>query len=162
MGRPRKLVNMQTKHLTKDEILEKEEQEEAIIVGREDLQNTPNWLIDVTAKKEFERIVKNFEKIEVIGNLDLNNIVGYCNAYSMYIMALKEFKKNKNLVVTKQMTNGAYMEVANPLIKIQKQFAEEMRKFASLCGLTIDSRLKLAVQKTTKDNEEIGSYFGDI
>ena len=153
---------MQSKHLTKEEIEQKEEQENLIIVGREDLQKPPSWLIDIRAKKEFERIVKNFENIEVIGNLDLNNIAGYCNAYSMYINATQEFKKAKDLIITKQMTNGAYTEIPNPIIKIQRQCAEEMRKFASLCGLTIDSRLKLAVQKTTKERQDIEDDFGDI
>ncbi len=153
---------MQSKHLTKEEIEQKEEQENLIIVGREDLQKPPSWLIDIRAKKEFERIVKNFENIEVIGNLDLNNIAGYCNAYSMYIKATQEFKKAKDLIITKQMTNGAYTEIPNPIIKIQRQCAEEMRKFASLCGLTIDSRLKLAVQKTTKERQDIEDDFGDI
>ncbi len=153
---------MQTKHLTKDEIAEKEEQENLIIVGREDLQIVPHWLIDKKAQDEFERIIKNFEKIEVIGNLDLNNIAGYCNAYSMYRNATAEFKKCKQLMITKQMTNGAYTEIPNPIIKIQRQCAEEMRRFASLCGLTIDSRLKLAVQKTTKERQDIEEDFGDI
>ena len=153
---------MQSKHLTKEEIEQKEEQENLIIVGREDLQKSPSWLIDIRAKKVFERIVKNFENIEVIGNLDLNNIAGYCNAYSMYIKATQEFKKAKDLIITKQMTNGAYTEIPNPIIKIQRQCAEEMRKFASLCGLTIDSRLKLAVQKTTKERQDIEDDFGDI
>lgn len=162
IGRPRKLVSMQTKHLTKEEISEKEEQENLIIVGREDLQSPPSWLIDSMAKKEFDRIVRNFEKIELIGNLDLNNIAGYCNAYSMYIRATKEFKQTKDLMIPKQMTNGAYTEIPNPIIKIQRQLAEEMRKFASLCGLTIDSRLKLAVQKTTKENYDIEEEFGGI
>lgn len=162
IGRPRKLSGMQTKHLTKEEITEKEQQENLIVVGREDLQEPPSWLIDAKAKSEFKRIVKNFEKIEVIGNLDLNNIAGYCNAYSMYIKATQDYKKCKDLMITKQMTNGAYTEIPNPIIKIQRQCAEEMRRFASLCGLTIDSRLKLAVQKTTKERQEIEDYFGDI
>lgn len=153
---------MQSKHLTKEEIAEKEEQENIIILGREDLEKPPNWLIDAKAKKEFKRIVKNFQDIEVIGNLDINNIAGYCNAYSLYIDATKKLMETKELIIIKQMPNGAYTEVPNPIIKIHKQYAEEMRKFASLCGLTIDSRLKLAVQKTTKDREDIEELFGDI
>lgn len=156
------MSGMQTKHLTKEEITEKEQQENLIVVGREDLQEPPSWLIDAKAKSEFKRIVKNFEKIEVIGNLDFNNIAGYCNAYSMYIKATQDYKKCKDLMITKQMTNVAYTEIPNPIIKIQRQCAEEMRRFASLCGLTIDSRLKLAVQKTTKERQEIEDYFGDI
>ena len=153
---------MQSKHLTKEEIAEKEQQESVIIIGREDLQKPPSWLIDNSAKKEFKRIVKNFENLDVIGNLDINNIAAYCNAYSMYIKATQELKKAKDLVTTKQLANGAYTEIPSPIIKIQRQFAEEMRRFASLCGLTIDSRLKLAVQKTTKETSDIEEYFGDF
>lgn len=66
------------------------------------------------------------------------------------------------MTIEKQIPNGSYTIVENPLIKIQKQYADEMRRFASLCGLTIDSRLKLAVQKTTKERKEIEEDFGDI
>lgn len=45
---------------------------------------------------------------------------------------------------------------------IQKKYAEEMRKFASLCGLTIDSRLKAATIKIDKVENEIEDEFGDI
>lgn len=156
------MSGMQTKHLTKEEIIEKEQQENLIVVGREDLHKPPIWLIDNIAKKEFKRIVKNFENLDVIGNLDLNNIGGYCNAYSMYIKATREIAESGVLTIEKQLPNGSYTIVENPLIKIQKQYADEMRRFASLCGLTIDSRLKLAVQKTTKERQEIEDYFGDF
>ncbi|WP_250277223.1 phage terminase small subunit P27 family [[Clostridium] colinum] len=153
---------MQVKHLTKEEIEEKEEQENLIIVGREDLKKPPSWLIDNIAKKEFKRIIKNFNNLEVIGNLDINNIAGYCNAYSFYIRATREIVESGVLTIKKQLPNGSYTMVENPLIKIQKQYADEMRRFASLCGLTIDSRLKLAVQKTTKERQCIDEVFGDI
>ena len=100
---------MQTKNLTKEEIIEKKQQENLIVVGREDLHKPPIWLIDNIAKKEFKRIVKNFENLDVIGNLDLNNIAGYCNAYSMYIKATQDYKKCKDLMITKQMTNSKAM-----------------------------------------------------
>lgn len=153
---------MQTKHLTNSEKLEKENQEKAIILGREDLKKPPKWLIDNIAKNEFKRIIKNFSELEVIGNLDINNIGAYCNAYSFYLKATKELTDSGSLVIEKQLPNGSYTLVENPLIKIQKQYAEEMRKFASLCGLTIDSRLKLAVQKTTEERQGIKEDFGDI
>ena len=41
-------------------------------------------------------------------------------------------------------------------------YAEEMRKFASLCGLTIDARLKAAAVKSDKTREAITNKFGNI
>lgn len=161
MGRARKPVDMQTKHLTAEEKLNAQRTEESVIVGREQLEKPPTWLIDGTAKKEFNRIVTEFEKINIVGNLDLNNIAGYCNAYSMYRKTTKELK-GAELLVEAQMPNGTYTLKENPLIKIQKNYAEEMRKFASLCGLTIDSRLKAGTSKVSKENEYITDEFGDI
>ena len=37
-----------------------------------------------------------------------------------------------------------------------------MRSFASLCGLTIDSRLKIGSKKAEETQQEIEDTFGDI
>ena len=52
--------------------------------------------------------------------------------------------------------------VKNPMVDIQRTYAEEMRKFASLCGLTIDARLKAAAVKSDKTREAITNKFGNI
>lgn len=161
MSRARKPIDMQTKHLTTEEKLNAQRAEEAVVVGKEQLEKPPSWLIDGMAKKEFKRIIAEFEKINIVGNLDLNNIAGYCNSYSLYRKTTKELK-NADLLVEARMPNGAYTLKENPLIKIQKNYAEEMRKFASLCGLTIDSRLKAGTKKISKENEDITDEFGDI
>lgn len=161
MSRAKKPLAMQKGNLTVEQQVEKQQAEEMITVGREQLARAPNWLIDSVAKKEFKRIVKEFEKVAIVGNLDLNNIGGYCNSYSSYVKATKELQ-GAELTIEKCMPNGSYTTAANPLIKIQKDYAEEMRKFANLCGLTIDSRLKMATTKTTKNNVDIENEFGDI
>lgn len=160
MSKARKALDMQTKHLTIEEKIQKEEIEKTIILGKEQLEQPPSWLIDDIAKNEFIRIVREFDKINIIGNLDLNNLGGYCNAYSFYLKATEELR-NKPLL-TKKMTKNGPTILKNPLIEIQKNYAEEMRKFAALCGLTIDSRLKAGTIKTSEEQEEITDEFGDI
>ena len=160
MSRSRKPLEMQSKHLTNAEKLQKEEEEELLVLGKEQLQEPPEWLIDDIAITEFKRVVKEIDKIDVIGNLDLNNLGGYCNSYAMYLKATKSLK-DKPLTVKKMTKNGP-ITVKNPLIEIQKNYADEMRKFASLCGMTIDSRLKVATIQTTKQQEDIIDDFGDI
>lgn len=161
MSRSRKPLEMQKGNLTVEQQINMQQAEETVTVGREQLARAPNWLIDDVAKKEFKRIVKEFERIDVVGNLDLNNIAGYCNAYSFYLRATNQLK-NEGLTVERKMKNGSVGTFKNPLIDIQKLYADEMRKFAALCGLTIDSRLKVATVKTTKTNQEIDDKFGDI
>ncbi len=127
----------------------------------EDIEKPPTWLIDATAKREYKRILKDLKKIEIVGNLDLSNLAGYCNAYSMYRKATKQLAGTE-LIVTKTSASGNEYDTENPLIMVQKKYAEEMRKFASMCGLTIDSRLKAATAKADKIEDEIEDEFGDI
>lgn len=160
MSRNRKPLEMQSKHLTNAEKLQKEEEEDLLVLGKEQLQDPPDWLINDVAINEFKRIVKEIDKIDVIGNLDINNLGGYCNSFANYIIATEELK-GKSFVSRKMTKNGPII-IKNPWVEIQKNYADEMRKFASLCGMTIDSRLKVATIKTTQQQENIIDEFGDI
>lgn len=85
---------------------------------------------------------------------------GYCNAYANYIKAT-DILKEQTYYIDRETRNGVIV-VKNPMVDIQTNYANEMRKFASLCGLTIDSRLKAAVTKTEKTEEMIQERFGNI
>ena len=161
MGRARKPLNMQKGNLTVDRQNEIGMAEEMVTVGREQLEKTPTSLVDSVAKKEYKRVVTELNKVNVVGNLDLNNIVGYANAYSYYLKSTKELKKQSLTVERYTKTGDMYM-AENPLINIQKKYAEEMRKFSALCGLTIDSRLKAATVQLGKESDDIDSEFGDF
>lgn len=161
MGRARKPLNMQKGNLTVDRQNEIGMAEEMVTVGREQLEKLPTSLVDSVAKKEYKRVVTELNKVNVVGNLDLNNIVGYANAYSYYLKSTKELKKQSLTVERYTKTGDMYM-AENPLINIQKKYAEEMRKFSALCGLTIDSRLKAATVQLGKESDDIDSEFGDF
>ena len=141
MGRPRKPLTEQRGNLTVITMQTREAEEDSVTTDKNQLKRPPTWLIDNVAKKEWRRIVKELEKINLIGNLDRNNLGGYCNAFANYVKAIV---------------------VKNPMVDIQRTYAEEMRKFASLCGLTIDARLKAAAVKSDKTREAITNKFGNI
>ena len=147
MGRSRKPLEMQQGNLTVAQQKEIEIAEELVIVGKDALSEPPNWLVNGVAKKEFIRVVNEMKKIRIFGNLDLNNLGCYCNAFAMYREVLKMLKKN---MANKDLTGTL------------KKHADEMRKFASLCGLTIDSRLKMGVSAAKEQDIEIEDNFGDI
>ncbi|WP_454053960.1 P27 family phage terminase small subunit [Clostridium sp. Marseille-Q7071] len=70
------------------------------------------------------------------GNLDLNNLGAYCNAYSSYIEITNEIKRTATKFIEYTNKVGATNIIENPLIKIQMKYSDEMRKYSSLLGLT--------------------------
>lgn len=160
MGRQRKVVNMQSAHLTQKEKQKKKQQEREIITGNEDLAKPPTWLLNADAKKEWKRVTEELRKIELIGNLDYANLACYCNAYANYIKVTRQLKKEPYCI--ERETRTGTIVVKNPLVDIQTNYAAEMRKFASLCGMTIDSRLKAAVKKVDQKEEKLEQTFGAI
>lgn len=135
-------------------------EEEAVAVEADQLEKPPTWLTDTTAKREWKRLITELKKIEIVGNLDLNNLAAYCNAYAAYRKATKELK-TAPLTVEKETRYGTQM-VANPLIGIQAKYSEEMRRYAGLCGLTIDSRLKAGSKKVSAEEDAIEKRFGAL
>ena len=69
-----KPVGLQKKHLTVLEGQKKVDAEDQIRTEKNQLKRPPTWLIDDVAKKEWRRIVKELDKINIVGNLDRNNI----------------------------------------------------------------------------------------
>ena len=153
-------VDMQSKHLTNAEKEEKGQQEEILILGKEQLENPPDWLIDEVAENEFIRVTNELSSVNLVGNLDLSNIGGYANAFSTYVHAIESLRGKTSVV--KEVTKSGVKLVENPYLKIRDNAASEMRKFGALCGINVDGRLKLATIKTTKNDEEISDEFGDI
>ena len=135
-------------------------EEKKVKPGSSQLSSPPDWLIDEVAVKEWKRIVKELKKINLIGNLDRNNLGGYCNAFANYVKSTN-ILRDQAFYIDRETRNGVIV-VKNPMVDIQKGYAEEMRRFASLCGLTIDARLKAAAIKTDKTQEDITKKFGNI
>mgnify|MGYP000270234808 CR=1 FL=1 len=62
MARPRKIVDMQSSHLTKEQKQRKKQEEQTVVVGNEDLEKPPTWLKGTVAKKRMETNRKRTEK----------------------------------------------------------------------------------------------------
>lgn len=160
MGRARKPLDMQKGNLTIVSMERRKAEEKKINTGANQLSRPPDWLIDEVAVKEWKRIVRELKKINLIGNLDRNNLGGYCNAFANYVKATN-ILKDQSYYIDRETRTGVIV-VKNPMVDIQRTYADEMRRFASLCGLTIDARLKAAAIKTDKTQEEITRKFGNI
>lgn len=157
MGRTRKLLSEQQGDLTQAAQISKQQAEDAVTGTKRAIFRPPKFLIDETARKEYKRLVKLLQEIDIIGDIDVNNIAMYCNAFAKYCDATEQLGEQGITIVN---ADGVTME--NPLVNTQRKYAEECRKFAVTCGLTLDSRLKAGQAKVDKANREIEDLFGDI
>jgi P27 family predicted phage terminase small subunit len=152
MGRARKPVAAQTGNLTV-EYQKQRELEEQLAAGRPLTgMKPPKTLIDLSAKKLWNWAVELLKETPLVGELDSLSLEGACDAFAMYRRATAEIRR-EGLVI-----NGR----ENPYVSIQKKYAEEFRHFARNCGLTVDSRLKLAVGKAKDIDDGIEELFGDV
>nr|DAF27332.1 MAG TPA: terminase small subunit [Caudoviricetes sp.] len=159
MGRPRKIISMQTGNIKKDVRAKREYEESLVKTDKDELEKLPSSVfLDATAKREYERVRKNLQSIDIIGNLDRNSIIVYANAYSMYLQALKETKK-KDFCPTVKTSSG---EKPNPIYAIMEQAKKDMDTSGSALGMSASSRLKIASEKAKGQEENLMQMFGDI
>ena len=163
MGRSRKATEFQGGNLSKEMLERKMEEERTATASRSLIKSKrkiPEGLIDDQAVAEYKRVRKLLENIEVICDLDIMNLVNYCNAFSNHRRVVEEMT-HQGYVLDKETQYGP-QKYKNPLINVEKDYAEEMRKFASLCGMSIDSRLKAASIKVAEEKDDIEGRFGGI
>lgn len=161
-------VKTMKKHLTKEEIEEREEQEEKLKVLPSDKIRPPTWL-DKMGKKIFKDIVVNLEPIEILANVDTYNISILADAMSKYIVATKQLEEDINavhdssngLLVLHVNKSGASNWVENPLIRIQVKYSEMVKKYSSVIGLNPASRLKIiSINSSEGEDDEFDKDFG--
>lgn len=101
MGRPRKPLEQQTRHNTVSERLRRQKEEESVKGDADQLKKPPEWLCNTVAREEWRRVVKELEKIVIVGNLDVTNIGAYCNAYAAYRASLRRNWLNNRRLLRK-------------------------------------------------------------
>lgn len=162
MGRNRKILELNNSDLTRRAQDEKRIQSAMIVQDPADLDKLPQDLLDAKAKKEWKRVTPDLKKTDIVGRLDIANLVAYCNAYSKYCEATKALR-GQPLTITTYNADGDPTGVKeNPLVSIQLKYQEAFRKAADQCGLTISSRLRRAGSQLQQKTDRIEGEFGAI
>lgn len=147
MGKARKPMSMQKGNITSITKLKRERQEQSVRTKANQLTRPPEELIDEVAAKEWRRVVKLLKEIDIVGNLDRANLIGYCNAYSSYLGLMDELKR---------------IPFDTDILREARMWGKEYRDFGRKLGLDPDSRLKLAAVKAQKEEDALEQKFGAI
>lgn len=145
-GRPRKVVDISTGKIGKDKRKSRKEQEGKLKVGREDLEHgAPAWLSDEAAF-EFNRVVREAGKINLLDNLDLAILAIYADCYGRYCEAVAKMQEYGMTIATK------HGEKPSPYVSISDKAATQIMKCSTKLGLAVTDRLRLIVP--TKEEEK--------
>lgn len=151
MGRARLPIEEQKKHLTVAEQQQRRAEQEKAMVGRERLRLTKKvraLLMNEEAVGKYKEVLEMIRDLDFIGDLDRDNLIGYCNAWTCVQMMTRVMGRDPQMMLDKDM------------MQVYRGHCEEMRKFGRLCGMTLDSRLKAASLAVKKDQDEAGDKFG--
>lgn len=162
MSARRKPISGQTKHRSVAEKEVRQQAEASIVTSTDDIMTPPDWLNSDEAKEEWARVVPQLLKINIAGNLDLQALAGYCNAFANYRKAIAELATQSLVTVKEDEETGFVFTKENPLNAICIKWGTEMRKFADICGITMNSRLKAGQAKVDAEKQTIEDEFGDI
>ena len=79
MARPRKVIGISTGKISKKDRMNRELQESKLKVGRDQLETgAPKWLNDEAAY-EYNRVVREAAKVDLLDNLDLSILAIYAD-----------------------------------------------------------------------------------
>ena len=150
-GRPRKVVDISTGKVGKQERLNRKIQEEKIKLDRETLElGAPPWLSD-DAAAEYNRVVAEAKKINLFDNLDLAFLAIYADSYSNYV---KASEKIRELGLSVETNGKVY---PSPFILIAEKMATQILKCSTKLGLAVTDRLKLIVP--TQEEKSVNKYL---
>lgn len=162
------------KHLTKQEIEEREKQE---IKAPADKVRAPSYL-SKEHKREFNKIAAELQKIGIISNLDVDALARYIVARALYLKVtdqllnrepVRQYEvKDSDDIDGEQIPNTTLIEVASAvfadLLLNQDKLFKQCRQAAADLGLTIASRCRLVVPKAPEKGppSPFESRFGDV
>lgn len=165
-GRPRKPVSQLEGHLTKEQIRQREEQEEMLKQLPKDKIKPPAWL-SVRGKKIFRDIVNNLEEVDILANVDIYNLGILAEGLDNFIevtiqLDARRFDKGtggKKFTTTHINKFGAENEVEDPLINIQIKYSKMVKEYSMLVGLNPAARLKLIQAHSEGDLDDFDRDF---
>lgn len=148
MGRKIKLDGLKG-HYSNEELAKRDEAKKELFTQSELEETPPDWL-STGARTEWGRIIPLLKGNVPVSNLDYSLIATYCSLYATIQTCQRDIKKH-GLVVKSFNSAGKEVKTANPYVKIQSQAIKDMRAIATSLCLTLDSRQRLAMDKSTDE-----------
>jgi P27 family predicted phage terminase small subunit len=119
---------------------------------------SPRWM-SKEAKREWRRIVPHLARLKLMSDLDVAVLAMYCETYAQYIKAAKFIQEHgQTYTVDRYDKEGRLYDKTchkYPEVGIMEACMDNVRKFASLFGLSPSDRARMVVPGAQEDEDEI-------
>ena len=150
-GRTRKIVDISTGKISKQEKLNRKIQEEKLRLDRSALEDgAPQWLRKAAAE-EYNRVVYEAKKINLYDNLDLPILAIYADCYARFVEASEYLHKHGSTIIVGEK------EFVSPYVTIADKLMTQILKCSTKLGLSVTDRLKLIVP--TKEEKSVNKFL---
>lgn len=137
MGKQIKLVEKTKGHISKAQKIERENMRNELFEYPTICEEPPSFLVG-EGLKEWQRIIPLLNENIPISELDSTLIASYCLSVGTVVECQKDIN-DRGVIV-----EGS----SNPSVRMQSQAIKDMRLLASSLGISLDSRMKIAFNKT--------------
>lgn len=107
------------------------------------------------ARKEYKRVTQELVKLKILAEVDRAALVAYCQAWSDYVQATKQVKKEGEVLYSDK--GNAYL---NPWKNIQTSALDRMLRYSTEFGMTPSSRSRIKIEKPNEEDEMAKYLFG--
>ena len=150
-GRTRKIMDISTGKIGKQERLNRKIQEEKLKLDRDALEEgAPEWLRPEAAA-EYNRVVFEAKKINLYDNLDLPILAIYADCYARYVEAAQYLQKHGSII------SVGDKDFVSPYVTIADKLQTQILKCSTKLGLAVTDRLKLVVP--TKEEKSVNKFL---
>ena len=148
MGRARKVVGLSVRKVSKAEKESRMRQEQDLKIDRKQLERgAPDWLSDEAAL-EYNRVVDEAAKVDLLDNLDAASLAIYADQYDHYVRAAADIQENGTVI------EGKSGRMVNPAVNVQSKAAEIIARMSTKLGMATTDRLKLIVPTKAEKKPE--------
>ena len=156
----RKIVDISTGHYSRSDTAQRKLIDDAAPKSENsELKKVPKkFLRDGCAIQQYKRLAKILTRDGLAGDADKNNLIAYCNAWSVYIETQKDMDDPEK-VLCDFKEEGARQD---RLFRRNSKALDTMSIYGNKLGMSISARLQRGAEIVKQKQEKIEEKFGAI
>lgn len=156
----RKIIDISSRHNSRAEVAQHRMIEGMAPTSKNTtLKKVPvDFLRDNCAVQQYKRLAKILSKSGLIGNADKDNLIAYCNAWSVYIETQKAMDDPGSRFDDPEIEGKRQ----DRLFRKNTQALKTMSTFGNKLGMSVSARLQKGAAIVKQKQEEVEERFGAI
>ena len=153
MARPSKPLEMQSKHLTKEEI-ESRSQAESMLKSSDDKVYEPPVGLNKETQKIYKEMVEKLRPLNILSNLDIDLLSVTSDALYPMEVARRDIEKHGQVIHVENEFGAIVKAIKNPSVEVFRAYENIFRSSCGQLCLSPSARAKLSAEIALSLKEE--------